>query len=161
MRTMDPASLPPHESEVALTGLTPVASDILSVPGVREAKIRMECALEQAIPLGGSDETPACDFLVELCRYGNELGLEWWTSEEIAEWFRTRRQIQVDLLEDGPLTVRIESNEEVRGVTILLPRRPDEQWQCVGCEGREGNIDQSGGLSTRPSNILDNFASII
>ncbi|MFD0710488.1 flavin reductase family protein [Paenibacillus sp. GCM10027626] len=58
------ASLPPHESEVALAGLTPVVSDMISVPGVSEARIRMECELEQAIPLGGSAETPACDLLI-------------------------------------------------------------------------------------------------
>lgn len=58
------ASLPPDESEVALAGLTPVDSDIVSVPGVKEAKIRMECSLDQAIPLGGLAGTPACDLLI-------------------------------------------------------------------------------------------------
>jgi len=58
------ANLPPGESEVALAGLTPVPSEKVSVPGVAEAKIRMECVLERAIPLGGDGETPACDLLI-------------------------------------------------------------------------------------------------
>lgn len=53
-----------EESEVQLAGLTPVSSGKISVPGVAEAKIRMECVLERSIPLGGSEETPACDLLI-------------------------------------------------------------------------------------------------
>ncbi len=58
------ASLPPDLSEVELTGLTPVASEAISVPGIKEARIRMECKLEQAISLGGSDSEPACDMII-------------------------------------------------------------------------------------------------
>ncbi|MFD0673284.1 flavin reductase family protein [Cohnella sp. GCM10027633] len=59
------ASLPPEESEVALAGLTPVASAKVSVPGIAEARIRMECVLEQAIPLGGAEGgTPSTDLLI-------------------------------------------------------------------------------------------------
>lgn len=58
------ANLPPFESEVARAGFTPVASDTIGVPGVKEAKIRMECLLEQAIPLGGAGSQPACDLLI-------------------------------------------------------------------------------------------------
>jgi flavin reductase (DIM6/NTAB) family NADH-FMN oxidoreductase RutF len=58
------ANLPSSESEVAMAGLTPVASDMIAVPGVAEAKIRMECMLEHAIPLGGSEGDPACDLLI-------------------------------------------------------------------------------------------------
>ncbi|WP_433746391.1 flavin reductase family protein [Falsibacillus pallidus] len=57
------ASLPPDESEIELAGLTPVESTKISVPGVKEAKIRMECLLEQAIELGGTD-TPGCDLII-------------------------------------------------------------------------------------------------
>ncbi|MFF2877141.1 flavin reductase family protein [Gottfriedia sp. NPDC057991] len=56
------AALPPTESEVELAGLTPVESVMVSVPGVKESKIRMECILEQAIPLGTDNE--ACDLLI-------------------------------------------------------------------------------------------------
>lgn len=58
------ANLPPDESEVLLAGLTPAASESIAVPGVAEARIRMECVLEQAIPLGGTAEAPACDLLI-------------------------------------------------------------------------------------------------
>ncbi|MFB5189893.1 flavin reductase family protein [Alicyclobacillus fastidiosus] len=56
------ASLAPSESEIALVGMTPVTSTVVEVPGVREAKIRMECVLEHALALGGS--TPSCDLLI-------------------------------------------------------------------------------------------------
>lgn len=58
------ANLPPEESEVTAAGLTPVPSVRIAVPGVAEAKIRMECVLEKAIPLGGTDDAPACDLLI-------------------------------------------------------------------------------------------------
>lgn len=58
------AALPPEESEVALAGLTPVASRQIAVPGIVEASIRMEVVLEQAIPLGGTEEAPAADLLI-------------------------------------------------------------------------------------------------
>jgi flavin reductase (DIM6/NTAB) family NADH-FMN oxidoreductase RutF len=58
------ANLPPNESEVTRAGFTPIASETIIVPGLKEAKIRMECLLEQAIPLGGSIEQPACDLLI-------------------------------------------------------------------------------------------------
>jgi len=43
------ASLPPEQSEIDLAKLSPVPSTEISVPGVMESKIRMECVLEQAI----------------------------------------------------------------------------------------------------------------
>ncbi|MDR9856066.1 flavin reductase family protein [Paenibacillus sp. VCA1] len=58
------ASLPPDESELEHAGLTPVPSDNVRVPGIAEAKIRMECVLEQAIPLGGTPDSPAADLLI-------------------------------------------------------------------------------------------------
>lgn len=47
------ATLPSTESEIELANLTLVQSDNVSVPGVLEAKVRMECRLVQAIPLDG------------------------------------------------------------------------------------------------------------
>jgi flavin reductase (DIM6/NTAB) family NADH-FMN oxidoreductase RutF len=47
---------------VELAKLTPVESVKVSVPGVKEAKIRMECTLEHAIPLGKDNE--GCDLLI-------------------------------------------------------------------------------------------------
>ena len=57
------ASLPPDQSEIELANLTPVDSVKISVPGVKEAKIRMECSLEHSLKLGGLD-TPGCDFII-------------------------------------------------------------------------------------------------
>lgn len=57
------AMLPAEESEIELAGLTPVASTKISVPGVREAGVRMECVLEHAFELGGED-TPSSDLLI-------------------------------------------------------------------------------------------------
>ncbi|NKE05790.1 MULTISPECIES: flavin reductase family protein [Mesobacillus] len=57
------ASLPSEQSEVQLAKLTPADSVKVSVPGVKEAKIRMECVLEQALELGGG-ESPGCDFII-------------------------------------------------------------------------------------------------
>ncbi|WP_066068855.1 flavin reductase family protein [Neobacillus soli] len=57
------ANLPPDQSEIELANLTPVESVKISVPGVKEAKIRMECSLEHSLELGGSD-IPGCDFII-------------------------------------------------------------------------------------------------
>lgn len=58
------AALPPDESEVVLAGLTSVTSVKVAVPGIAEANIRMECVLEQAIPLGGTEGAPSADLLI-------------------------------------------------------------------------------------------------
>lgn len=50
------ASLAPDQSEVALAGLTPVESEKISVPGIKEAKIRMECTLEHSLELGNNND---------------------------------------------------------------------------------------------------------
>ncbi|MGD6832884.1 flavin reductase family protein [Sutcliffiella halmapala] len=57
------ANLPPDESEIELANLTPIESVKISVPGVHEAKIRMECSLEHSLELGGS-ATPGGDFII-------------------------------------------------------------------------------------------------
>ncbi|GIN72780.1 flavin reductase [Bacillus sp. J14TS2] len=57
------ATLSPDESEIEIAGLTAVDSAKVSVPGVQEAKIRMECILEQVLQLGGQDE-PGCDLII-------------------------------------------------------------------------------------------------
>lgn len=62
------ASLPALESEIELANLTLVPSEKVSVPGVKEAKVRMECRIVQAIPLGG--EEPGSDlFIGEVVRF--------------------------------------------------------------------------------------------
>lgn len=57
------ANLPPHQSEIELAQLTPIKSEKILVPGVEEAKIRMECVLEHSLELGGLD-TPSCDLII-------------------------------------------------------------------------------------------------
>lgn len=57
------ASLPPNESEVEFAQFTRVDSTKISVPGVKQAKIRMECILEHSLQLGG-EEQPGCDLLI-------------------------------------------------------------------------------------------------
>ncbi|AIQ54746.1 flavin reductase family protein [Paenibacillus sp. FSL R7-0331] len=50
---MTAAPLAPDQSEITLAGLTPVQSTAISVPGVKEAKVRMECVLEQTVEFPG------------------------------------------------------------------------------------------------------------
>lgn len=57
------ANLPPNQSEIELANLTPIESIKISVPGVQEAKIRMECLLERSLELGGID-SPGCDLII-------------------------------------------------------------------------------------------------
>jgi flavin reductase (DIM6/NTAB) family NADH-FMN oxidoreductase RutF len=56
--------LPPDESEVDLTDLTPIESEKLAVPGIKEANIRMECVLEKNVTLGKNKNGPSCDLLI-------------------------------------------------------------------------------------------------
>lgn len=57
------ASLPPTQSEIQLAELTTVSSTKISVPGVKEAKVRMECVLEHSLEVGGV-HSPGCDFFI-------------------------------------------------------------------------------------------------
>jgi len=57
------ASLAPNESELDLTTLTQIESSHVSVPGVKEAKIRMECVLDRILQLG-EKSTPSCDLII-------------------------------------------------------------------------------------------------
>lgn len=45
------ASLQPDQSEIEKANLTLIDSKIVSVPGVKEAKVRFECTLDQSIEL--------------------------------------------------------------------------------------------------------------
>jgi len=60
---MTAANLPAEESEVEVAKLILTESKKVSVPGVKEAKVRFECVLEQAIPLGEGEET-STDLLI-------------------------------------------------------------------------------------------------
>lgn len=59
------ASVGSDVSEVDLAGLTAVESNFISVPGVLESKLRMECVLEEILELGGEgDRGPAVDLII-------------------------------------------------------------------------------------------------
>lgn len=58
------ASLPPDASEADFANLKQVKSEKIQVPGIAEAKIRMECVLEHAVTLGGAASSPACDLMI-------------------------------------------------------------------------------------------------
>lgn len=57
------ANLRPNESEIIAAGLTEKPSTIVAVPGVEEAKIRMECTLEQVVVLG-DENASGCDLII-------------------------------------------------------------------------------------------------
>jgi len=46
-----------------LAQLTQIESTKISVPGIKQAKIRMECTLEYSLELGGAD-SPGCDLII-------------------------------------------------------------------------------------------------
>lgn len=59
------ANLSPSESEIELAQLTPIDSVQIKVPGIKEAKVRMECRLEHALEIGGEEaEAPSTDFII-------------------------------------------------------------------------------------------------
>ncbi|WP_339302764.1 flavin reductase family protein [Paenibacillus sp. FSL R5-0519] len=58
------AILEPHESELERTKLTTVPSTKVTVPGIKEALIRMECELYQHIPITNDDGKPMSDLLL-------------------------------------------------------------------------------------------------
>jgi flavin reductase (DIM6/NTAB) family NADH-FMN oxidoreductase RutF len=45
------ADVPPEVDEFALSGLTPLASDLVKPPRVAESKVQMECRLHQIVPV--------------------------------------------------------------------------------------------------------------
>ncbi len=56
------ASLAANQSEIKKAGLTLTKSEMVSVPGIKEAKVRMECTLEHSILLG--DGETATDLII-------------------------------------------------------------------------------------------------
>lgn len=58
------ALLPAARSELDLTGLNTIESSKVSVPGVREAKVRFECTLEQHYEIKNDEGETAADFLL-------------------------------------------------------------------------------------------------
>lgn len=62
------ASLSREESEIELTDLTLVESQDISIPGIKEAKVLMECRLVKAVSLGG-DKAGSDLFIGEVVRF--------------------------------------------------------------------------------------------
>ncbi|WP_017727482.1 flavin reductase family protein [Halalkalibacterium ligniniphilum] len=58
------ANYPADESEVEAVGLTKIPSATVNVPSLRESRIRLECKVDQIISVGGTDDTPAADFVI-------------------------------------------------------------------------------------------------
>ncbi|ASB91146.1 flavin reductase family protein [Bacillus sonorensis] len=58
------ASLPAHESELDLTGLHTIQSDHISVPAIREARIRFECRLERHLTFDHDGGETVNDLLI-------------------------------------------------------------------------------------------------
>ncbi|MCM3668056.1 flavin reductase family protein [Mesobacillus maritimus] len=50
------ASLPPDQSEVEMANFSTIPSTKVSVPGVEEAKVRLECVLEHALEIGNGTD---------------------------------------------------------------------------------------------------------
>ncbi|WP_332697502.1 flavin reductase family protein [Halalkalibacter lacteus] len=61
---MTAKNLPSNKSEVEDANLTIIDSLKISVPGIKEARVRMECLLEEVITLGGTKELPTCELLI-------------------------------------------------------------------------------------------------
>ncbi|MCY8719370.1 flavin reductase family protein [Bacillus sp. S10C12M] len=58
------ASLGPDESELSRTSLHPVESKAVSVPGIKEARIRFECTLERHITFDNDQGVTTADLLI-------------------------------------------------------------------------------------------------
>lgn len=63
------ASLPATESEIDRAHFTLIESQQIAVPGIQEAKVRMECRLVQAIPLMNGKEQTGDLFLGEVVQF--------------------------------------------------------------------------------------------
>lgn len=57
------ATLPYNESELELAKMTQVPSELISVPGIKEAKVRMECKIFKSIPIE-SEGKVVCDLII-------------------------------------------------------------------------------------------------
>ena len=58
------ADFPPDVSEVAEVGFTLEKSEKVNVASIKEAKVKLECKLSQALTLGGTEDEPSCDFII-------------------------------------------------------------------------------------------------
>lgn len=63
------AALPVTESEIEKANLSLIDSHCINVPGVKEAKVRMECRLVQTIPLLNGEERTGDLFIGEVVHF--------------------------------------------------------------------------------------------
>lgn len=63
------ASLPVTESEIDRAQFTLIDSQHIKVPGIQEAKVRMECRLVQTIPLMHGEEQTGDLFIGEVVQF--------------------------------------------------------------------------------------------
>ncbi|WP_127581587.1 hypothetical protein [Paenibacillus koleovorans] len=95
--------------------------------------------------LVGTESTVGA-MLVKLVEHGRQLGMDWWTGAQILDWFRARRQVQVEWSHGGAgqtATGRIIAEADVDGVTILLAYdeeafgSPEHPWGIAVDNGAE------------------------
>lgn len=53
-----------NRSELEKADLSTIPSTKVKAPGIKEAKVRLECRIKQIIPLGGKEAEPGCDLLI-------------------------------------------------------------------------------------------------
>jgi len=58
------ANLPSNQSEIEHASMKRAESSKISTPGITEAKIRIECKLEQVITIENDDGKPTCDLIL-------------------------------------------------------------------------------------------------
>lgn len=63
------ASLPVTESEIERANFTVIDSQRIIVPGVKEAKVRMECRLVQSVPLMNKEQQTGDLFIGEIVQF--------------------------------------------------------------------------------------------
>lgn len=69
------ANLGPNESELERISFTVQPSEVITTPGVKEAKVRMECVLHQHIPIEHEGEATADLLIVRVVRFHIHHGL--------------------------------------------------------------------------------------
>ena len=63
------ADFPPEVDEFTVSGLTPVPSDCVKPPRVKESKISMECAVTHIVPINDSEPGGGCVVIGRIIRF--------------------------------------------------------------------------------------------
>jgi hypothetical protein len=77
-----------------------------------------------------ADGLTAGEAMVSLCEYGREGEMDWWTSRQIDDWMRQRRDCQIETtpIRDGSIKVTITCVEEIKGLTFFLFQENSGVW---------------------------------